>query len=112
VRETQEENGELEFLGIHVVKEDEGLWITHDESANVDALSDFIGDWLLGPDTLTDTALPDRPAYVGFEFSHDCSRPMLDAYGGGAVFITASGSEWTNSFSWLNKLKHESGFIG
>jgi hypothetical protein len=39
----------------------------------------------------------------GFEWSNDCSRPRLDAYGGGAVVVTADAVEWTNTGEWLSR---------
>lgn len=41
----------------------------------------------------------------GMEWASTCSKPRLDAYGGGAVFVTAKKQTWLNTGSWLaNKL--------
>jgi hypothetical protein len=37
----------------------------------------------------------------GFEWSHDCSAPRLDAFGGGAVIITQDALEFINTADWL-----------
>jgi hypothetical protein len=37
----------------------------------------------------------------GFEWAKTCSQPLPDAFGGGAVFITARGQRWTSSGNWL-----------
>jgi hypothetical protein len=39
----------------------------------------------------------------GFEWSNDCSRPTLDAYGGGAAVVTADAVEWTSTGDWLRR---------
>ena len=39
----------------------------------------------------------------GFEWSIDCSRPRLDAYGGGAAVVTADAVEWTSTGEWLRR---------
>jgi hypothetical protein len=32
-----------------------------------------------------------------------CSRPILDAYGGGAVVVTKGGTSWFNTGAWVDK---------
>jgi hypothetical protein len=39
---------------------------------------------------------------VSFEWSHDCSKPRADAYGGGAAYITAHEIKTMNTSDWLN----------
>ena len=46
----------------------------------------------------------DCAPYVTFEWSHDCSRPRADAYGGGAAYITATEIETFSSSEWLQKV--------
>ena len=41
-------------------------------------------------------------SYVAFEWSHDCSKPREDAYGGGAAFITAKEIKTMGTAAWLN----------
>ena len=41
---------------------------------------------------------------VAFEWSHDCTRPHVDAFGGGAAFITSSEIETFSTSEWLRKM--------
>ena len=41
---------------------------------------------------------------VAFEWSHDCSKPLTDAFGGGAAFITSSEIETFSTSEWLHKM--------
>jgi len=40
---------------------------------------------------------------VAFEWSHDCSKPRIDAYGGGAAIITADKIKTMNTGQWLHQ---------
>ena len=40
---------------------------------------------------------------VTFEWSHDCSKPRVDAYGGGAACITAKEIKSMSTAAWLNE---------
>lgn len=40
---------------------------------------------------------------VSFEWSHDCSKPRTDAYGGGAAIITARKIKTMSTSEWLQK---------
>lgn len=42
--------------------------------------------------------------HVAFEWSHDCTKPRLDAFGGGAAFITSSEIETFSTSEWLQKM--------
>lgn len=43
-----------------------------------------------------------RPhARHGFEWANTCSKPILDAFGGGAVLITPNDQHWMGSAQWL-----------
>ena len=42
----------------------------------------------------------------GFEWSHGCSKPHLDAYGGGAIALDLTAGlviGWTNTHEWLSQ---------
>ena len=70
-----------------------GLWL-HSMYGGVDAVCAFIQH------------LPqkcDQKGYVTFEWSHDCSKRRVDAYGGGAAFITAKEIKSRNTAAWLNE---------
>lgn len=71
------------------------LWISHDESANLDNLVSFL-------ELLLDEFEIDEP--VGVEWSSTCTKPRLDAYGGGA-FVVKRGAEpqFMNTAMWLDR---------
>ena len=70
-----------------------GLWL-HSESGGIDAVCAFIQHLLqkFNPE-----------GRVGLEWSNDCSKPRLDAYGGGAAFITATEIKTMNTSAWLRQ---------
>ena len=70
-----------------------GLWL-HSMYGAVDAVCAFIQHLLQKLD-------PKR--YVTFEWSHDCSKPRTDAYGGGAAVITAKEIKTMSTAGWLNE---------
>jgi hypothetical protein len=69
----------------------EGLWL-HSQYGGQDSACVFIQHLLqkfgFGP-------------HVAFEWSHDCSQPRLDAYGGGAAFVTVNEIEIFTTSEWL-----------
>ena len=70
-----------------------GLW-SHSTYGGVDAACAFIQHLL---------QKFDPQAHVTFEWSHDCSKPRVDAYGGGAAFITAQEIKTMSTADWLSK---------
>jgi hypothetical protein len=42
---------------------------------------------------------------VTFEWSHDCSKPRTDTYGGGAAVITKAGLETMNTSEWIRRVR-------
>jgi hypothetical protein len=70
---------------------EEGIWL-HSESGGIEAVCAFIQHLLQTFDTA---------AFVAFEWSHDCSKPRIDAYGGGAAVITKSEIETMNTSDWI-----------
>lgn len=42
---------------------------------------------------------------IGFEWGSGCSKHRLDAFGGGAVFVTAESAEWRHLGSWVEEKK-------
>jgi len=75
------------------VEEDgeDGLWV-HSDSGGVDAACVFI-QHLLQKFNLT--------LRVGFEWSHDCSKPRPDAFGGGAALISKEEIKIMSTGDWL-----------
>jgi hypothetical protein len=70
-----------------------GLWL-HSIYGGVDAVCLFIQHLL---------QKFDPQGKVSFEWSHDCSKPRVDAYGGGAAFITAQEIKTMSTAAWLNQ---------
>ena len=70
-----------------------GLWL-HSMYGGVDAVCVFIQHLL---------RKFDQKGYVTFEWSHDCSKPRVDAYGGGAAVITAQEIKSMSTAAWLNE---------
>ena len=70
-----------------------GLWL-HSMYGGVDAVCAFIQHLL---------QKFDARGRVTFEWSHDCSKPRVDAYGGGAAIITAKEIKTMSTSDWLNK---------
>ena len=71
------------------------LWIHDDESGDVEAVIAFV---LRLAETL------DLSGLWGFEHSNTCSRPRLDAFGGGAHVIDLGARKvigWVNNQTWL-----------
>ena len=70
-----------------------GLWL-HSTYGGVDAVCAFIQHLLQEFDP---------QGKVSFEWSHDCSKPRVNAYGGGAAFITAKEIKSMSTAAWLNE---------
>jgi hypothetical protein len=80
--------------GVVCEKQGDHLWISHDETADIDCLGerlqtvmkhfDIVGPW-------------------GFVWSSDCSAPRTDAYGGGACVITQTDITSVNTHEWLHE---------
>ena len=81
------------YLSVKVESDDDGLWIYSDESGDVDQAVRIVQAFL-------QAHRPDDA--VGFEWSHDCSKMRLDAFGGGAAFITATDVQYINTGAWLS----------
>lgn len=71
-----------------------GLWL-HSSNGGIDAVCSFIQHLLQCFD-------PDGCASI--EWSHDCSKPRTDGFGGGAAFITANDIQTITTGEWLQGL--------
>jgi len=92
--EKREEVGDCS-LGANFDVDEEGVWI-HDEDGyvEVEGVADVLQQWLI----LTDeTDLP-----IAFEWANTCSKPRLDAFGGGAALIRKEGVEFLSTSSWID----------
>ena len=70
-----------------------GLWL-HSSEGGIDAVCAFI-QHLLG------RFAPE--GHVTLEWSNDCSKPRVDAFGGGAATITARKIKSINTGEWLHQ---------
>ncbi len=70
-----------------------GVWM-HSSNGGIDAVCAFI-QHLLGKF--------DPHGSVSLEWSHDCTKPRTDAFGGGAAFITARKIKTMSTGQWLHK---------
>ena len=73
--------------------ESHGIWL-HSQYGGIDAVCAFIQHLLqkFNPH-----------GCVTFEWSHDCSKPCVDAYGGGAAIVTAQEIKTINTGEWLQQ---------
>jgi hypothetical protein len=86
--------GDDEYIGFEASFEDDGrtLWVHAGESGTPERAAVVVQEFLARF----------RPGdAVGFEWANTCSRPLLDAFGGGAVFVTAAEQRWLSSAQWL-----------
>jgi hypothetical protein len=70
-----------------------GLWL-HSSSGGIDAVCAFIQHLL---------QQFEPEGHVTFEWSHDCSKPRTDGFGGGAALITAGKIRTFNTAEWLQR---------
>lgn len=73
--------------------EPHGIWL-HSECGGIDAVCAFIQH------LLQRYAIKE---YVTLEWSNDCSKPRVDAYGGAAAIITAERIESISTGEWIER---------
>jgi hypothetical protein len=76
-----------------IVEKQPGLWL-HSSNGGIDAVCAFLQHLL---------QKFDPSGRVTFQWSHDCSSPRVDAYGGGAAIITARKVKTMSTCEWLCK---------
>lgn len=76
-----------------VVEAHPGLWL-HSSNGDIEAACAFIQHLL---------KKFDPAGQVTFEWSHDCSKPRVDAYGGGAAIVTAKEIKTMSTGQWLRE---------
>ena len=81
----------LEEWSFETEKDEEGLWL-NSENGGIDAVCAFIQHLL---------QKFDPQGRVSFEWANDCSKPLTDAYGGGAAVITAKEIKVMSTYEWL-----------
>lgn len=99
LRDEDDQLDEPQFHGLDLSRQDGAersvLWIRDDESGDVEAVIAFV--LRLAEDL-------DLAGLWGFEHSTTCSRPRLDAFGGGAHVINLTARKvigWVNTQTWL-----------
>ena len=99
LRAAEQDADEPEFAGLTLSRQDapevSTLWIHDDEHGDVEAVISFV---LRLADALDLTGL------WGFQYALTCSRPRIDAFGGGAHVIDLGARKsvgWTSSQEWL-----------
>lgn len=85
---------EVESWMFEIESEDEGIWL-HSQYGGQEAACIFIQHLL---------QKFEFAPFVTFEWSHDCSKPRTDAFGGGAAFVTATEIETFSTSEWLRKM--------
>ncbi len=70
-----------------------GLWL-HSNNGGIDAVCAFLQHLL---------QRFDPEGHIALEWSNDCSKPRVDAYGGGAAVITARKIKHINTGEWLHR---------
>jgi len=99
LREADQDAEDPEVAGFDLVRqdapEDSTLWIHDDEHGDVEAVIRFVR-------RLSEEF--DLTGLWGFQYALTCSRPRLDAFGGGAHVIDLGARKsfgWTSSHEWL-----------
>jgi hypothetical protein len=99
LREADQDTDDPEVAGFTVVHQDahEGssLWIHDDNLGDVEAVIRFVLRLAEGLDLI---------GLWGFQYALTCSRPRLDAFGGGAHVIDLGARKsigWTSTQEWL-----------
>jgi hypothetical protein len=70
---------------------EDGIWL-HSDTGGIDAACAFVQHLLQKFDTAP---------FVTFEWSHDCTKHRVDAFGGGAAVITSTEIETMNTSDWI-----------
>jgi hypothetical protein len=87
----------LEWWDFETELDKAGIWL-HSQNGGIDAVCVFIQHLL---------QKFDPKASVTFEWSHDCTKPRLDAYGGGAALITVKEIKSMSTSNWLMEVAGE-----
>lgn len=90
-------------FGVNSVnKEEDGIWFTNDESADIDAMASLVK-------FAHDKGWTEEPCVI--EYCWTCDKPRIDEFGGGACVIFKGQVHWMNSGRWsrqkLNQLTGE-----
>jgi hypothetical protein len=74
--------------------ENDGIWVHADESIDVDLMVVILQAYLkkFHPNSS-----------IGFQWADTCSKPRLDEFGGGAVYIAADDAAFMSTGHWLDE---------
>ena len=99
LREADQDADDPEIAGFDIVRQDApdgcSLWIHNDDHGDVEAVIRFV--MRLAEDL-------DLTGVWGFQYALTCSRPRLDAFGGGAHVIDLGARKsigWMSTQEWL-----------
>ena len=102
LRAQEEDADDPEFSGFELSQQDgpEGssLWIHDDDSGDVEGVINFV---------LRCAEEFDLSGLWGFDFCHTCSRPRLEAFGGGAHVVDLGARKslgWISTHEWLTSV--------
>jgi hypothetical protein len=86
-------------LAVEVEPDGKTLWF-HDQwgSPNIDLLADYL-------QLVLQKHAPNHSA--SFEWATNCTKHRLDAFSGGALFITAEKIDYFSSWEWLSQKRDE-----
>ena len=76
------------------------LWVYSTESGDLDQVVALVQAFLK-------KFYPDKG--FGLQWASTCSRPLLGAFGGGAVYVTADGAKFANTRTALRRFAQEDG---
>jgi hypothetical protein len=80
-----------------IALESEGLWLYAEEYGDVEFAALVIQEFLKN-------CRPDK--CFGFEWANTCSKPRIDEFSGGGVFITATDMKWFNPTLMISEAIH------
>lgn len=81
------------YWGFCAAKDDEGIWVHHDESVDTDLACTFAQAVLIAFDL---------PTVVTLEVGYTCSKPCLDSFGGTAVAVTKDDIRHCDTYSFIH----------
>jgi len=86
-----------EYAACEVLTQDDGsIWIHGEESGDLDRIADAVSEWQLKFDIQEPWSL---------QWADTCSKPRLDEFGGGAVFIHKGEIEFMSTYSWVAEME-------
>lgn len=92
------EDDDFQCCDYDIKRDERTVWFHADESGNLEAVDLVVTEFLK----------KFRPnEYFALTWSCGCSKPRIGEFGGGAMFVTAKGTKYTDSYTWLELQKQE-----